>query len=302
VLALVESLYSQEDTFLIDVDDGNNPDLKPIRKLVQRDNVHLICDSNIGWGGSGTLRKTISGAFSLLEIDTNWEYYIVLSGQDLPLKSNRDIKKFLSQGAKNETNYIRCTKTEPVGVADIPVKNKTDKKIIWGDRGHTKIYGLPGTIDPQSSMYARSMVDVTEVGEESKVYVGLADDLLYKRRLDFFSRYPFHVGANWFNLHRSLIEHMYSDSFTYELYDVIRSTFIPDESFFQTYIKNSTFAEKVDKNYGRLILRPGPVPRVKVLDMGDWGVIENSTELFGRKFDTGRDKKIVRQVLDARAA
>ena len=93
---------------------------------------------------------------------------------------------------------------------------------------------------------------------------------------------------------------MAEDPFTYELYSTIKTSFIPDESFFQTCIMNGPFRETVSQNYGRLILRPGPVPRVKVFDMDDWPVIEACDELFGRKFDTRHDRKIVDAVLKSR--
>lgn len=301
VSRLIESLYSESDVFLIDIDDGKVPDTNPIKSWLKKPNVHVKRDANIGWGASGTLRKTINGAFSLLELDGDWEYYIVLSGQDLPLKSNDHIKHHLAQGAVSRTNYIRCFEASLVDLDDIPVDNNQKHCVQWGDRGHTRVYAKPGAINPQVSMYARTLVDVAEVGEEGAVYVGTADAHLRKYRESFFTRYPFHTGANWFTLHRSFLEHMVEDPFTYELYSAIKTSFIPDESFFQTCIMNGPFRDTVSQNYGRLILRPGPVPRVKIFDINDWPVIEECDELFGRKFDTRHDRKIVDTVLKSRS-
>ena len=300
VSRLIESLYSDSDVFLIDIDDGKQPKTNAIKGWLKKPNVHVKRDANIGWGASGTLRKTIDGAFSLLELDANWDYYIVLSGQDLPLKSNEHIKKQLAEGATSRTNYIRCFEASVVALDDLAIDNDRDHCVLWGDRGHTRVFAKPGSINPQDTMYARSLVDVAEVGEEGAVYVGTADPFLRKHREAFFARYPFYTGANWFTLHRSFLEHMAEDPFTYELYSTIKTSFIPDESFFQTCIMNGPFRETVSQNYGRLILRPGPVPRVKVFDMDDWPVIEACDELFGRKFDTRHDRKIVDAVLKSR--
>ncbi|MFK7892325.1 MAG: beta-1,6-N-acetylglucosaminyltransferase [Granulosicoccus sp.] len=300
VALLVEALYCEEDTFLIDIDDGNKPNTKPVDHLARRPNVHVVRDANIGWGGGGTLRKTIKGAFRLLKLNAHWKYYIVLSGQDMPLKSNESIKRFYSAGFEKGTNYIRNFKVDRIEVEDLAVSNKTAVCQLWGDRGHTRVYGKPGTINPQDNHYARILVDVTEVGEKGEVYVGLCDSLLQKRRELFFSQYPFHFGANWFSLHRSLLDAMQHDAFAYELYDVMRTTFIPDESYFQTYINNTRFKNTSSQDYGRLILRPGPVPRVKVLDMDDWESIESSDALYARKFDIKHDKKLVKRVLAER--
>lgn len=258
-------------------------------------------DSNIGWGASGTLRKTIKGAFRLLELDASWQYYVVLSGQDLPLKSNEHIKSVLGEGGRQKTNYIRCAKSPHVALDTLEIANKGKKSHMWGDRGHTKVYAKPGAINPQTSMYARTLVDVAETGEDGAVYVGTVDPLLHKHRESFYKRYPFYAGANWFNLHRELIEAMHDDPFAYELYAEMKTTFIPDESYFQTYIMNSRFRNSVSQDYGRLILRPGPIPRVKTFEMDDWSVISTCSELYGRKFDTRHDKQIVNRVLASRA-
>lgn len=300
VSRLIESLYSESDTFLIDIDDGKNPNTKPIKKWLEKNNVHVNRDANIGWGASGTLRKTFSGALSLLELDANWEYYVVLSGQDLPLKSNAHIKNVLAEGAKKQTNFIRCHQPPVLDLADIPIDNTGSRCVLWGDRGHTKVFAKPGAINPQHSMYARTLVDVAEVGEEGAVYVGTADPFLRKYRREFFAKYSFQMGANWFNLHRSFVEHMAEDPFTYELYSALKTSFIPDESFFQTCIMNGPFRNTVSKDYGRLILRPGPIPRVKVFDSSDWSVISSCSELYGRKFDSRHDVRIIDTVLKSR--
>lgn len=302
VRKLIDALYSKEDTFLIDIDDGNAPDTSAIDDLASLDNVHISTDAKIGWGGAGTLRKTLHGAFKLLALNDSWQYYIVLSGQDLPLRSNREIKNFLKKGCDQNTNYIRTNKAEVVDPESIAPNNQRSECVLWGDRGHTKVYACPGAIDPQTTLYARTLVNVLELSAKGEVYVDNADKLLIERRKAFFEKIPFYTGANWFNLHRSLIETMVDDPFTYELYDILRTTFIPDESFFQTYIMNTSFKETVDRNFGRLILRPGPVPRVKVFDTGDWDVLKDTRALFGRKFDTASDGEIVERVLAARAA
>jgi len=301
VARLLDALYSADDVFLIDIDDGNSPNTTAIERFRSCDNVHIRRDKNIGWGGAGTLRKTINGALFLLDADKRWDYYITLSGQDLPLQSPDAIKERLSAGLAEKTNYIRATEHKPERVEDHDIFNPTAKVRQWGDRGHTKIFGKPGTIHPKAMTAVRWLVDVTEIGEKGEVYVGTCDSLLLRRRQDFFNRYAFHLGANWFNLHRSMLEYMRDDPFSYELFDVVRTTFIPDECYFQTYIKNSPFRDQVSKEYGRLILRPGPVPRVKVFDMGDWQTIAESTDLFGRKFDMNHDSDVVDAVL-ARAA
>lgn len=169
VARLIESLYSEEDTFLIDIDEGQKPSTKPIASWLKKPNVHVTYDGDIGWGGAGTLRKTIKGAFRLLELSANWDYYIVLSGQDLPLKSNRSIKDHLAAGNAQQLSYMRVSCPPALELESLAIDNPTDECVLWGDRGHTRIYAKPGTINPQSGMYARRLVDVTEVGRRGEV-------------------------------------------------------------------------------------------------------------------------------------
>lgn len=294
------ALYSPDDVFLIDVDDGQQPDLQPVDSWLAKPNVRLKLDASIGWGGAGTLRKTLNGAFELLQQDDSWRYYIVLSGQDLPLKSNEQIKRRLTQLDKNQISCIRGSYQSAVPLQSLPLQNNTDNIRRFADRGHTRLYALPGSIEPQTTFAARWRVEVVELGHASEVYIRPCTSLLMRRREQFFEQYEFWTGANWFNLHRSLIEAMYLDPFTYELYEVLSSTFIPDESFFQTYIANSRFRDRMDKDHTRLINRPAPRLGVNSFTLDDWSTIEASSALYARKFDMRKDAAIVDKVLDNR--
>jgi hypothetical protein len=295
----IEALYSPEDVFLIDIDDGKPVDTKPLKKWAKKPNVHVKCDSNIAWGGAGTLRKTMNGAFSLLDLDSDWSYYVVLSGQCLPIKSNLHIKERLTELGKTQTNCIRSYEHPPVNIDDLPVLNRSSEVIPWGDRGHTKLFVLPTTIDPQCMMAARWRAEIVELGHLSKVFLRPVNELLMRRREEFFSEYTFCAGANWFNLHRSLLEYMREDRFTFELYEVLSTTLIPDESFFQTYIQNSPFRDKIDMDHTRLIARPEAHLGVRAFCMDDWRQISNSNALFARKFDAKAHKDVVDRVLSS---
>ena len=110
--------------------------------------------------------------------------------------------------ALEKMNFIRTFSADVLDLESLPISNRTKNCQLWGDRGHTRVYAKPGVINPQINMGARWLVDVAEVGEKGEVYVGNVDHLLFTMRSTFFKRYTFHSGANWFNLHRSLLEHM----------------------------------------------------------------------------------------------
>jgi len=296
----VEALYSAEDVFLVDINDAKPLNTRPLKKWLKKDNVHVNFDSNLGWGGAGIIRKTLKGAFSLLDLDSQWNYYVLLSGQCLPIKSNEKIKEKFAALNETRTNCIRGLPHDAVNIDELPVLNKYDEPRPWGDRGHTKLFALPGTVDPQCKMGARWRAEIVEVAHEETVYVRPCNDLLMRRREDFFSEYQFCAGANWVNLHRSLLEHMRDDRFTYELYEVLSTTLIPDESFFQTYVYNSPFKDTVCKDHLRLIARPSPNLAVRAFNIDDWEQIASSDALFARKFNSTADSKIIDKVLSER--
>lgn len=312
VVRLLDAVYDRDDVYLIDIDDSNNPDLRVLNALPNRPNVHIMCDANIGWGGCGTLRKTINGAFKLLDLRKNWQYYVVLSGQDLPLKSNQHIKDALAARENEKINYIECHASRPLSPDQVPQMQLVSRSTastngdyqLLADRGHTRVYIKPGTMDIHYTMHVRTLLNVIEVGGKSEVYLENAEPLLLQSRANYFRKYPFHTGANWFNLHREFLEYMRNDAFALELFSAMRTTFIPDESYFQTYIMSTRFRDSVCGDIGRHILRPLDSARnadVKVFDQHDWDSISQSSALYGRKFDTRRDLQIVDQVLEARA-
>lgn len=298
VVRQIEALYSSDDVFLIDIDNGKNLNFRVLDEWSRKPNVHINIDSDIAWGGAGTLRKTIRGAFELLKLDKTWSYYVILSGQCLPIKSNQHIKERLSELGKNEMNSIRCVAHPTVDIHDIPIINTSDDVKLLSDKGHTKVYTLPGVTTPHHTMAARWRGEIVELGHKSETYWRPCNELLMRRREEFFSEYQFCAGANWFNLHRSFLEYMRDDRFCYELYEVISTTFIPDESFFQTYIFNSPFSKNIDMDHTRFIPRYKPPYDVKVIGMEDWVMLKNTNSLFARKFSPDYDEDVINGILD----
>lgn len=289
----LELLYTKDDIYLIDIDNGKTLNIQILDSWIRKPNVHINIDSDIAWGGAGTLRKTILGAYKLLELDKKWTYYVVLSGQCLPIKSTQHIKEYLTELGKNEMNSIRCVAHPTVEIDDIPILNSSDEVKLMSDKGHTKVYTLPGVTTPHHTMAARWRAEIVELGHKSETYWRPCNELLMRRREEFFIEYQYCAGANWFNLHRSIIEYMRSDKFSNELYEVLSTTFIPDESYFQTYIYNSPFRNKIDMDHLRYIPRYKPPYDVKIIGEEDWDLMLESNALFARKFSEKVDSKFI---------
>ncbi len=68
-------------------------------------NAHLLESQNVVWGGYSMVDVELRGIKELLKISADWDFFINLSGQDYPLRSQAFIQDFLSQ---NEgTDFIQ---------------------------------------------------------------------------------------------------------------------------------------------------------------------------------------------------
>ena len=65
-------------------------------------NASLLKSRNTLWGGYSLVDAELRGIEELLKIGSEWEFFINLSGQDFPLKSQTHIQDFLSRNIGND--------------------------------------------------------------------------------------------------------------------------------------------------------------------------------------------------------
>ena len=75
-------------------------------------NASLLKSQNILWGGYSMVDAELRGIEELLKIGSEWEFFINLSGQDFPLKSQTHIQDFLSRNRGND--FIRVANQRKV--------------------------------------------------------------------------------------------------------------------------------------------------------------------------------------------
>ena len=103
VADLIESLSSDNVGFIVHIDSKCSESLKPVEEISNRRNVKLMEDrKDILWGGKSMV--DIVNQMSRLALDDNmkYDYFILLSGQDMPVKSSEYILNYLeTNGYKN---------------------------------------------------------------------------------------------------------------------------------------------------------------------------------------------------------
>ncbi|GAA4155259.1 beta-1,6-N-acetylglucosaminyltransferase [Chryseobacterium ginsenosidimutans] len=109
---LFKAIYDPSNFYLIHIDKKANEQIgeEVTDFLYKYPNVHILKSENVIWGGYSMVQAELDGMKYLLEMDAKWDYFINLSGQDYPLKSQKIIKDFLSQN--NGKNYIKFADQE----------------------------------------------------------------------------------------------------------------------------------------------------------------------------------------------
>ncbi|MFD2741779.1 MULTISPECIES: beta-1,6-N-acetylglucosaminyltransferase [Sphingobacterium] len=96
---LFNAIYILENSYLIHIDkkasDVLNEEIRMF--LLPFPNVYIMESQNVVWGGYSMVQAEVDGIKYLLETNAEWDYFINLSGQDYPLKSQKIIREFLTE-------------------------------------------------------------------------------------------------------------------------------------------------------------------------------------------------------------
>lgn len=260
VLRLVDRLDGAGSSFFIHVDRrASSTVFETITASVdKRKNIHLTNRHSCRWGRFGIVAATFECIRAALGRKATFDYAILLSGQDYPIKSRREISDFLT--VHRGKQFIESFRL------DLPNRWSPDKG-VWQPMNKVTWYtiGIRGR----------------------RVHIPF-------RRHFPKGLLPW-GGSQWWCLTRECLA--YIDAFATSNSKVMRyfhGVFIPDESLFQTIVSNSDFSSEIisdDLHYTDWT-RPNPaVP--KTLDASDFERLSSSHKLFARKFDTAHDRKIL---------
>jgi hypothetical protein len=256
---LVKALAHPTSTFIIHVDArAAQATLEGVRRhLADGEHVHFTKRYACRWGGFGIVRATLECMRAALHLPRDFDYAVLLSGQDYPIKPIGFIARFL-EGHRGK-QFIESFRLDKHN------RWSADKG-VWQPLNKVTWYTLP--------IRGR------------RIHIPI-------RRCFPAGLLP-HGGSQWWTLSRDCV--LYIERFTRENPKVLqyfRHVFIPDESLFHTIISNSRFGSDVlsdDLHYTDWA-RPNPaVPRT--LGLSDFERIRASTKLFARKFDTLFDSEV----------
>lgn len=103
---LFRKIYTRDQFYLIHIDRKAKPEFtEEIQQfLVPFPNAYVLESININSGGFSIIEAELNAMEFLLNVSGGWDFFINLSGDDYPLKSQKIIRKFLSEN--KEKNYL----------------------------------------------------------------------------------------------------------------------------------------------------------------------------------------------------
>ena len=216
---------------------------------------------SVNWGGFSQVQATLL----LLEsaYKQQYDFYHLISGQDLFIKSKQTVDEFLVQYKGHQF----------LEVID-------DEKNLWRIKGYYLL---------SDCRYSRSRPCAILNDWCSKFFKKFP----IRKNLKGFKIYK---GANWFTLSGDCTT--YIMEYLKKHPEYIRGykyTLCADEHFFQTLILNSSFKDTVINETLREIQWNGQ-SNPKVYTINDYEMLKQSTALFARKFDSYIDHEIIEKI------
>lgn len=239
-----------------------------IKSSIEKSNVFFVKPIKVSWGGDSMIRAEME----LLSEASKKEYqfYHLLSGLDLPLKSQDHIHTFFQKHP--QVNYV--------SIDNYP----NDSDNIYLDRVKY-YYPFQNKIGRNSGIIAAA-------------YYYLQNICLKIQKLTKINRtnnnLVFVKGGQWFDItHKAVIYVLSEFKKNKKNY---RNTICGDEIFLQTILYNSPLKETICTDSLRLIDWNRGQPYTFTSE--DYDMLMNSAEnkLFARKFDVNIDEEIVRRI------
>ena len=260
LIRMIHRLTTDSTSFFVHVDKRTSNRIYPemVDGLQHLPNVRFLKRYTCYWGGFGHVAATLEGISEILRTSTDFDYAILLTGQDYPIKSNRFIDAFLVEHqGKLFMEFFALPHKE------------------WQNCGMERIEAWHWRV----------------IHRHFKFYPGRHFPIKRKFPQGFD---PF-GGSSYWCLSRECVEYIYQLTTQRRGFvDFFKYVDVPDEIFFQTIILNSPFKRMAVNDNLRYIEWPDPDPgSPAILRKCDFGKILSSPKLFARKFDVNVDAEVL---------
>lgn len=241
-----------------------------LQAVVHKSDLYFVERIHEQWGGYSQIQS------ELILFREAWkrgyEYYHLLSGADLPLKTQDEIHAFFSEHKGKEFLYF-CPKS------------------FWEESRYK---------------YEQYYWLQERIGREGHTFLRLVEkcSLFLQRRLGVKrqkSGVEYCLGANWVSITHNLVAYILQNEELIK--ELFHATLCGDEFFVQTLVWNSKYREQVfsleDDYYASLRYIDWKRGNPYVWRSQDYAELMKSPYLFARKFEEKVDSEIIDQIFDS---
>lgn len=270
ILKLLDS--SLNDIYL-HLDRKFDVNVNEIKNNVKLSKIYCIPRMDIKWGGVEQVKCELSLLKCAIQ-NGPYKYYHLLSGHDLPIKSQEEIHRYFEM---NEKNYVAFYRPEM----------KYDTLFDY------KIYHIP---------FKKYVL----IRLSRRIQRFLRIDRIKKSKMKYMK------GSQWFSITDDAAKYVVSKE--KQILLMFSYTRCPDEVFLQTILYNSQFRDTLNTDYQdikyRTLLSEKTMANLRMIDwpneLGtahprtfiaeDYDTLMKCKAMFARKFDSKVDSKIIKLI------
>ncbi|KRE04308.1 glycosyl transferase [Bosea sp. Root381] len=171
---MFKSIYDPKNHYLIHIDKNSGPELENnIRHFLSYFSNSAVLEGRRAlWGGYSLVDAELRGIAQLLEMGANWEFFINLSGQDYPLKSQEEIATFLKRNRGKEfIKVLDQRKARPETMQRVGrYVVEFEKRIVRTPFPHSFMSGVSPYIGNQWMIVSRRFCEFVSHDPQAKRY------------------------------------------------------------------------------------------------------------------------------------
>lgn len=265
LVRLVDLLDEPTTSFVVSIDRYTDDQTyhRMLAGLTGRRNVHVLPRHSSPYRSFGHVRSTLRGIEYLYAANIPFDYLSLMTGQDLPIKTNGVIREHLA--ANVGFGFLES----------FPLPTER-----WSGGGLNRL----------NRLFLHTHRRDYSIGRRR--FGGLI------ARTFPFDLQPF-GGSGYFTLYRDQIDEIRRFLATNRSYArFFAHTDMSDETFFHTILCNSSMADRLVNDNLRYIDWSNPAEIPSLLRARDFDALKCASELFARKFDPTVDAEVIDRVVD----
>ena len=314
VKRLVDQLNNADTVFVIHVSKTCEKGFwKEIRNLLDDyQNVYFCKREKSIHYGFAIVQATINGMKTLLKHNLKFDYFHLLSGQDYPIKSNKEIFNFFEK--ENGKQFFLLWKMFPKPGEDYFENHPWGKfRQEYRVTRHNLI--INGKIVTVPEILSKRLISkplwptikiflyespkyIREKKWKSELLILILSRLFRtKRNIENLS-FELYGGKTWFSITKECLEHIvYQHDNIPKWKKFFKRSYIPDESYFHTIVMNSSFSKNVINDYLREVeWEGGDGTHPVIWTLNDFDRLAKSNNFWARKFEDSVDSKILDEI------